>query len=70
MQKCGDNEGKEIINEVVQKNYVGFYGYFKIFVDKEMGKVLDVFDVKGLIEDILIICIVDYGELCFFYGGL
>ena len=70
MQKRGDNEGKEITNEAVQKNYVGFYGYLKTLVDKEMGKVLDALDAKGLTEDTLIIRTADHGELCLSHGGL
>ena len=69
MQKRGDR--KDISNDPkVQKNYVGFYGYLKTLVDKEMGKVLDALDAKGLTEDTLIIRTADHGELCLSHGGL
>ncbi|NEQ10935.1 MAG: sulfatase-like hydrolase/transferase [Moorea sp. SIO4E2] len=70
MQARGDNPDRQITDEKVAKNYVGFYGYLKTLVDQEMGKVLDALDNNGLTEDTLIIRTADHGELCLSHGGL
>ncbi|MGK7895299.1 MAG: sulfatase-like hydrolase/transferase [Xenococcus sp. (in: cyanobacteria)] len=59
---------KNIKDPKIQKNYVGFYAYLKTLVDKEMGKVLDALEEKGLTEDTLIIRTADHGELCLAHG--
>ena len=64
--KRGDR--KNIKDPKIQKNYVGFYAYLKTLVDKEMGKVLDALDAKGLTENTLIIRTADHGELCLAHG--
>lgn len=57
-----------VSNETRQKNYARFYAYLCREVDRQVTKVLDALDRKGLTEDTLIIRTSDHGELGLAHG--
>jgi choline-sulfatase len=53
-----------------QLRYARFYAYLNAEVDRQIGKVLDALDARGLADDTLIIRTSDHGELAMAHGRL
>lgn len=53
-----------------QLNYARFYAYLNAQVDREIGKVLDALDRRGLTDDTVVIRTSDHGELGMAHGRL
>ncbi|NJO06302.1 MAG: sulfatase-like hydrolase/transferase [Chloroflexaceae bacterium] len=59
-----------LLNRTRQLEYVRFYAYLCREVDRQIGKVLDALDKKGLTDDTLIIRTSDHGELACSHGRM
>lgn len=56
--------------EEEQLNYVKFYAYLHTVVDKQIQKVLDKLDERGLTNDTLIVRVSDHGEMGMSHSGM
>jgi arylsulfatase A-like enzyme len=68
IQINADRADKSISKKECQQKYVDFYGYLKTLSDRQMGKILDALDAKGLTENTLIVRLADHGEMCLHHG--
>jgi arylsulfatase A-like enzyme len=63
------NHGLGKLDKLGQRNYLNFYGNLMKSSDKYLVQVLDMLEAQGLLENTLIICTADHGEMGMTHGG-
>jgi len=63
------NHGLGKFDKLEQRNYLNFYGNLMKSSDKYLVQILDLLEAERLLENTLIICTADHGEMGMTHGG-